>query len=205
MLSLIGMSMSYEDELRRSFKAVLREGASLYGGEGRLQQTYERLTTRLASLGLDYSLVGGYALILHGVRRFTEDLDLLVTADALAAIRESLLGSGYTTIPGNERNIRDAKTGVCIEFLCAGEFPGDGKEKPIAFPDPASVTEEVDGVRVVTLETLIELKLASGMTAKGRLQDLADVQRLIQAHNLTATYVDEIHPYVRQAFLDLLA
>ena len=41
-------------------------------------------------------------------------------------------------------------------------------------------TIEIDGVKFVTLEKLIELKLASGITAPDRLKDLADVQELIK-------------------------
>ncbi len=41
-------------------------------------------------------------------------------------------------------------------------------------------------IRFVTLEKLIELKLASGMTAPDRLKDLADVQELIKITHLHA-------------------
>ncbi|MDA0323991.1 MAG: nucleotidyl transferase AbiEii/AbiGii toxin family protein [Verrucomicrobia bacterium] len=194
----------YESELKDSFWTVLREGGATYGGGGRLAQTYERLSSRLRELDVDHALVGGYALILHGVRRFTEDVDLLVTREGLEKLRSELIGAGYTSIPGNQRDIRDPETGVRIEFVVSGDFPGDGKAKPVSFPVPADVCEEREGVCVVALETLIELKLASGMTAKGRLQDLADVQRLIQQHHLTGDFSDRLDPYVRQKFRELI-
>ena len=43
------------------------------------------------------------------------------------------------------------------------------------------------------------------MTAKGRLQDLADVQRLIQEHGLNAGFADSLDVYVRDKFLELLS
>ena len=52
---------------------------------------------------------------------------------------------------------------------------------------------------------MIELKLASGMTAKGRLQDLADVQRLIQEQGLSAEFAEDLNAYVRDKFLELLS
>jgi len=55
----------------------------------------------------------------------------------------------------------------------------------------------------VHLETLIELKLASGMTAPGRLQDLADVQRLIAERNLDGAFAGKLAPYVRDKFVEL--
>ena len=66
-----------------------------------------------------------------------------------------------------------------IEVITTGEYPGDGKPKPVAFPDPRQARFERDGLWLVTLEKLIELKLASGISAPHRLKDLADVQDLI--------------------------
>lgn len=61
-----------------------------------------------------------------------------------------------------------------------GEYPGDGKPKPVSMPNPQTQFVEIDGIRFVSLEKLIELKLASGMTAGDRLKDLADVQGIDQ-------------------------
>lgn len=65
--------------------------------------------------------------------------------------------------------------------------------------------ETREGIKVIDLKSLTELKPASGMTAKARLQDLADVQRLIQQHHLTADFAKQLHPYVRRKFLELLS
>jgi len=154
-------------------------------------------------LGVAHALVGGYAVFLHGLRRFTEDIDLLVTQKGLNAVREELLGRGYATVAGNGMSIRDAESRVRIDFVVAGAFPGDGKVKPVAFPDPDTAVEEHEGLRVIDLRTLIELKLASGMTAPGRLQDLADVQRLISIHNIEESFAGTLAPYVREKFLEL--
>ncbi len=195
---------SYESKLESSFDLVLREAEELYQGHGRLKETYERLAKTLEELGVSYSLVGGYALILHGVRRFTEDIDLLVSNEGLNRIHKELIGRGYIRVAPESRNLRDVETGVKIKFVVTGEFPGDGKTKPVAFPDPQSVKETREGITVIDLKSLIELKLASGMTAKARLQDLADVQRLIEQHHLTSDFAEQLHPYVRKKFLELL-
>jgi hypothetical protein len=92
---------------------------------------------------------------------------------------------------------------VRIEFLITGEFPGDGKPKPVAFPDPGGVSVEIDGVRYLRLETLIELKLASGITNANRLKDLADVQELIRTLKPPRTFADSLHEFVRPKFLEL--
>jgi hypothetical protein len=196
--------VEYEQELEGSFDLVLKEAEELYQGEGRLKKTYERLAKYLNEMGISYSLIGGYALILHGVRRFTEDIDLLVSQEGLDRLHKEMIGRGYVRVSPESRNIRDVETGVQIEFLVTGEFPGDGKPKPITFPDPQAVEEIREGIKVINLKSLIELKLASGMTANARLQDLADVQRLIEKHKLSAEFAEQLHPYVREKFLELL-
>jgi hypothetical protein len=55
----------------------------------------------------------------------------------------------------------------------------------------------------VTLDKLIELKLASGMTAPHRLRDLADVQELIKIRRLPADFAERLDPYVRDKYLEL--
>ncbi len=194
----------YERELTHSFDFVVSEAERLYQGQGRLRRTYDRLTKRLEELGVSYGLIGGYALILHGVRRFTEDIDILISSPDLDRLHKELVGRGYVHVVPGSRNLRDVETGVKIEFVTTGAFPGDGKPKPVAFPAPQAVVENSEGIKVINLKSLIELKLASGMTGKGRLQDLADVQRLIEHHGLTPDFAKQLDPYVRGKFLELL-
>lgn len=97
------------------------------------------------------------------------------------------------------KNLRDAGTKVKIEFLTTGSFPGDGKSKPVAFPDPNDVGVDIDGIRYLRLGTLIELKLASGMTNTGRLKDLADVQELIRVLKLANEFREQLNPFVARS------
>ena len=62
---------------------------------------------------------------------------------------------------------------------------------------------EIDGIKTVNLEKLIELKLASGMTAPHRLKDLADVQEMIKIKNLTADFAEKLNSFVREKYLEL--
>jgi hypothetical protein len=68
-------------------------------------------------------------------------------------------------------------------------------------PETASIERE--GIRLLNLLTLIELKLASGMSSPDRLKDLADVQELIKIRKLDAGYSDQLNPYVREKYLEL--
>jgi hypothetical protein len=60
-------------------------------------------------------------------------------------------------------------------------------------------------VRLLPLPMLVELKLASGMTAPHRLKDLADVLELIRALSLTREFAEKLNPYVRAKYLELQA
>lgn len=158
---------------------------------------------RLAEIGVPYAVLGGMALVAHGYRRTTEDVDILVTQDGLERAHEKLVGLGYLPVFEKSKNLRDTRTGVRIELIAAGGYPGDGKPKPVAFPDPDDVAVEIDGVRYVNLPTLIQLKLASGMTNPGRLRDLADVQEMIRTLKLSEDFAERLDPYVQEKFREL--
>ena len=89
--------------------------------------------------------------------------------------------------------------------MTTGEYPGDGTPKPVSMPAPAEASTQVDGIKFVTLEKLIELKLASGISAPHRLKDLADVQELIKIRKLDADFATKLDPYVRPKYLELEA
>jgi hypothetical protein len=185
---------------------MLREASAYFAGEGRLHGAMRRLTQRLAAERIPYALLRGLALAEHGYPRLTEDIDLLLTPSGLERFRQRLVGRGYRpAFSGAKKTFRDTETGVRIEIVTAGEYPGDGLPKPVAFPDPTTsgMTVEVEGIRVVTLEKLIELKLASGMSASHRLRDLADVQDLITRLGLPLTLADRLDPLVQAAYRDL--
>ena len=90
-----------------------------------------------------------------------------------------------------------------VEIIVSGEYPGDGKPKPIRFHDPGEHFVIIEGIKTVDLETLIVLKLASGMTAPGRLKDLADVEELIRIKQLDESYAERLDDFVRDKFVEL--
>jgi hypothetical protein len=185
---------------------IYAEGLRYFMGEGTLNKTLARLSTDLDEHGIDYMVIGAVALLAHGYPRFTEDIDLVMTAEGLQKFHHELVGLGYApAFPGARKRLRSTTDNVTIEVMTAGEYPGDGKPKPVSMPVPSEASTEVDGVRFVTLEKLIELKLASGISASDRLKDLADVQELIKVRKLSADFADKLDPYVRPKYLELEA
>lgn len=170
-------------------------------GQGNVYETLRELARRLDQEDVDYALIGGMALVAHGYRRFTEDVDILMTPEGLEAFKQRLLGRGYVpAFQGAHKVFRDTETGVRIEIVTTGEYPGDGKPKPVAFPDPTQARFAREGVWLITLEKLIELKLASGLSAPHRLKDLSDVQDLILRLNLPIEFMSELDPSVRAEY-----
>jgi len=191
-------------ERQRSITEVYAEGLRYFMGEGTLNRTLARLANDLNQRGIDYIVIGAVALLAHGYPRFTEDIDLVMTREGLEKFHEELIGLVYApAFPGARKRLRSTTDGVSIEVMTTGEYPGDGKPKAVSMPEPAEAATEIDGIKFVTLEKLIELKLASGISAADRLKDLADVQELIKIRKLGAGFALNLDPYVREKYLEL--
>src|SRR5581483_1413043 len=137
----------YEHRLASSISYVLVEGGRLFMGASEVNKTLQRITHRLNELQIPYAVAGGMAMIAHGYIRFTDDVDILVTRDGLHQLHNALDGRGWVRPFSTSKNLRDATTGVKIEFLISGDYPGDGKPKPVAFPAPQDVAREVEGIK----------------------------------------------------------
>lgn len=169
-----------------------------------VHQTLRSIASKLTNQGIDYALIGGMALVVHGYIRTTQDIDLLMSVEGLQRFQAQLFKLGFVpAFAGATRMFRDSRTNVIVEVITAGEYPGDGKPKPVRFPDPATVAIDRDGIKVVNLSTLIELKLASGLSAPDRLKDLADVQELIRVLNLPISLSSDLDQSVRSEYLRL--
>jgi hypothetical protein len=170
--------------------------------EDRVWETMTRAARRLEEARIDYGVIGGMALTLHGFVRPTADVDILVSREGLEHVHRELVGRGFLpAFSGARKGLRDTTTGVKVDFITTGEYPGDGKPKAVRFPDPAATTTDRLGYKVIELPRLIELKLASGLTAPLRMRDLADVQDLILALRLPREIADELDPSVRDEYL----
>lgn len=195
--------LTYEQHLKQDKRWGFKEGSMHFERESAVHKSLERIVQRLEELGIPYAVAGAMAMFFHGYERFTTDVDILVTPEGLKEIHRRLEGLGYLPLFEGSRHLRDVQSGVRIEFLTAGDYPGDGKPKPVAFPGPAQVGVEIEGMRFLDLPTLIELKLASGMTNPARLKDLADVQELIRALDLPGALGDRLNPFVRDKYKEL--
>jgi hypothetical protein len=192
-----------DPRVERQFVAGAREAGRFFMNKSKVQRALERLVDRLTELEIPYAIVGALSLNAYGYQRTTSDVDVLLRREDLASFKSAYLGRGYLEkVPGG-KGLRDANQRVDIDVLLTGDYPGDGKEKPIAFPDPATAAVRGERFALLPLPTLIELKLASGMTAPHRLRDLADVLELIRLNSLGEDLAEKLHPYVRDKFREL--
>lgn len=129
---------------------------------------------------VEYLLVGGYAVILHGYRRSTGDMDVWVnvTAENHKKLIKAFLSFGLPTSDITEDNfLRNEEMDVftygtppvCIEVL--------KKVKGCDFDEAYKISKLFDEngllIRFVHINTLIEAKKASG-----RHKDLDDIEKL---------------------------
>ena len=190
-------------EAEQRFFRGLEETARFFMGQSSVHTALEKLVASLEAQQIPYAIVGALALNEAGYQRATVDVDVLLTPTGLEAFKRANLGRGYVErVPGGH-GLRDTENGVDIDVVLTGDFPGDGKPKPVSFPDPAAVAQRGAKVALLPLPKLVELKLASGMTAPHRLKDLADVQELIRVASLPRKLADDLDPYVREKYLEL--
>ena len=155
-------------------------------------------------MNIPFAIAGAMAANAHGHRRTTADVDILIRLEDLQRFKEKHIGLGWTNKFEGSKNFRDAVHDVNVDVLIVGQFPGDGLPKPVAFPEPEKVAEfDQQGIPYVSLNTLLELKLASGMTAEHRPRDFDDVIQLIRVNELPRQHADGLNPYVADKFHDL--
>jgi hypothetical protein len=190
-------------ERESRFLDALSACGGFFMGDSDVERTLFKLTALLESEGLPYAIIGALALGEYGHRRATVDVDLVMREEDLQRFKARHLGHGYAERVAGTGKLTDTQHRVHIDVLSTGRFPGDGRPKPIAFPDPAAAAVRGERFALLPRATFIELKLASGMSAPNRLKDLADVVELIRHAALPADVADELHPWVRDKFREL--
>ncbi len=168
-------------------------------GTANVQKALREFARRLDDASIPYAIVGAMALNEFGYQRVTVDVDVLLTRAGLDAFKKAFLGRGYVEKFPGSKGVRDT---VVIDVLISGEFPGDGKPKPVAFPDPSTAIRR-GSIAWLPLEKMIELKLASGLSAPHRLKDLADVLELIKATSLPRELSAKLDASVRAKYDEL--
>jgi hypothetical protein len=145
-----------------------------------LLQEFTNITRALNENGIDYAVCGGWGMAILGYPRATIDIDLLILSEDLDEVWKIAQGFGYD-VEGLPLHFHDGK----IEIRRISKI--DKETKSLITIDFLLVTEALEDVwqnrkmfkwnegKVfsVSKEGLILMKKISG-----RLQDLADIERL---------------------------
>lgn len=157
----------------------------------------------LGEANVSYSVCGGVAVCLHGYQRNTTDLDLIVRKDDADDVKEQLSAAGLTW--NKETHEFRTESGIAVQFLVAGESAGRGLEVKIPEPSGENNVEVIEGLTVVRLSKLIEMKLACGTANLRRThKDYADVVELIAVRNLDGAFSRHLHKSVRKTYKELV-
>ncbi len=142
-----------------------------------LNKDFKEFIALLNKNNVDYLIVGGYALAFHGHPRYTKDLDVWILLDKgnIEKLLLSLNQFGFESLALSEE---DFSAGNVIQL---GYAPNRidilTSASGVSFQQcySHSVEIELEGVKVrfIDRDDLIKNKQASG-----RLQDLADIEKL---------------------------
>jgi predicted nucleotidyltransferase len=147
-----------------------------------LNRDFREFIALLNATEVKYLVVGGYAVAYHGYPRYTGDLDLWVWANHNNAVQtfNAIQTFGFGSVDLKPEDLQD--TSIVIQL---GYPPNridilmgvDALEFEICFKSRKEV--EIDGMKVnfIDLQSLIKNKRQTG-----RLQDLADVEKLLEAN-----------------------
>jgi hypothetical protein len=138
----------------------------------------------------------GESLVQRTFERIASQLEELRIDFALA-------GGLAVGVRGHLRLTVDVAILIAADGLALFKARWLGRPKPVCFPNPALLPRSETSPRVLDLRTLIELKLASGMSSPDRLQDLADVLSLVRANRLAESFADTLDDSVREKFREL--
>jgi hypothetical protein len=171
-----------------------------------------RAASALEQAGVLYAVAGGNAVAAWVSRvdeaaiRNTRDVDILLRRSDLETARHALESAGFSYrkvaslgqpeglhlfLDHGQASVRDA---VHIVFAMEKVRP----DSPVASPDVID-SESADRFRVVTLEALIQMKLAAF-----RDKDRTHLRDLIEVGLLDATFLDRLEPALRERLNVLL-
>lgn len=145
-----------------------------------LYEEFKSIVSALEANGIEYAVCGGLAMAVHGLARATVDIDLLILADDLEAVKAAAKKLGYVidampmTFAAGAVEIRrvsktDADTGIVLSLDLLLVTP----QIAAVWATRTQVDWQEGVLSVVAPKGLIALK-----SLRGSGQDLDDIKRL---------------------------
>ena len=182
---------------------ITTEKAYAMLGNESLWEIAQRCHQMFKQASIPHSICGGVAVCVHGYQRNTTDVDFIIKAADSSRVKELLLAESFQW-DEVQKEFR-SPGGVPVQFLIAGERAGKDSEVKIPEPEGEINVEERDGLSVVRLSRLIEMKLACGLGSMRRThKDFADVVELIAIRTLDGSFARHLHKSLRPTFRELV-
>ncbi|CAF1944413.1 unnamed protein product [Rotaria magnacalcarata] len=102
--------------------------------DGLLYKSIIRFSKLFQFHNLSYYIVGGYALIFHGVIRNTMDIDIIIAETDFQKAKQILMDVGYTNVLGDN---------LCVRFEHECFLPVDLFTSPLYGPDPSKTNTTI--------------------------------------------------------------
>jgi hypothetical protein len=93
----------------------LREIGMFFKSQDPVHGALRRLVRRLRKADIPYAVMGAMAVNLHGARRTTDHVDILLSADGLERSRHEIVPRFYKQVEGRPRRFLERKSGVQLE------------------------------------------------------------------------------------------
>src|SRR5205085_12142998 len=132
------------------------EAFAMLDKRGAVMETARLVSRILREQNIRGGVIGGVAVVLHGYRRTTDDVDVLVQ-QRLEHLKDPLQAQGFD-FDATNREFRHL--GVPLHLISA----------EMARFSPATFCE-IEGIQTISLPDLISMKLHSGTTNMLRAQD----------------------------------
>jgi hypothetical protein len=182
------------------------EPQDLPGRYGRVVRAIDRV---LAACDCEAVVGDGWAVWRHGyVGRITQDIDIVLPQASVTQSLEAAAVAGFEILSPPQPHwpkLQHKETGIEVDILPEGGRAGTAtRPAPSTIPHPARMGASRGILRYISLNSLIELKLAAG-----RLRDEADVVELLRENRDRIEEIGEhlkfVHPSCTVRFEELLS
>jgi len=172
-------------------------------GNETLWTVAQHIEKLLNDANIPYGICGGLAVCLHGYQRNTVDVDLVIRLNHADLVKSILADNGFRW--NSDRAEFETEEGHLVQFLMAGSKAGKDSDVKVALPEGDANVERIEGLSVIRLSRLIEMKIACGMGNLRRThKDFADVVELIAIRKLEGSFAGLLHKSVQPTFRELL-
>ena len=192
-------------EALRCMNAAESKPEDLPGRYGRTIADLKRLLQAIDALSV---VAGGWAVWHHGYAgRVTEDVDIVVSQDAIDDLQRHATNFGFDFLPppkGRWPKLFHRETRIDVDLLPEGGIPGTVSNRaPVAIRSPQSYGASWRSLPYISMAGLVELKLGAG-----RAKDIADLIEIIKMHpdriQELQEHVTEIHASYGAKFVQLV-